>query len=603
MRDWGRRLRNLATTLRRLFIRLHIGAVPLVVLFAAMVLSTLLEGVGVGLLVPFFALIVTPDAPESRIVKWMHDAVPGQPPIAYIALFALAVIAALGLKNVFAYATAARTAHMQRITTTRLREALYARLQRAPLSIYERTSAGSLASLFGQEMQRAVAALGGTLALLQLIVMGVIYIGALLWISVPLGLTALLMGGTIAAIVHVYYRHLEHVGRDVTSANLNLSARLTETFAGVRTTRIAHAQDGETTRFRALNDAQAAAEERNVRGHAGLQPVVESLSVISAVLLLGGAQWLLVAPGQMSSNALMGFGLVLLRLVPLARGFYATQGQVFYFAGGLDAIVEWLETPQFPVRPFGSAVAGRLERQITIRDLRFSYNAKRPAIAGVSLDIPAHEFVAVVGRSGSGKSTLAALLLRLYEPQEGAIAVDGHDYWDFSEDSWHRFVAFVDQDPYIFNDTIGANVAYGFPAASRDDIMRALTVAQLDDFVGSLTLGLDAPLGERGVTMSGGQRQRLAIARAIVRDPQLLILDEATSHLDTISETRLQRALVEASRGRTTLVIAHRLSTIKHADRIVVLDEGRIVQQGTWAELEGARGVFQDLLRHDLRDE
>jgi ATP-binding cassette, subfamily B, bacterial MsbA len=602
VKNWGRKLWHLAGTLRRVFLRLHIGAAPLVVLFVAMVSSTLLEGIGIGLLVPFFALIVTPDAPSSRIVTWLRTLVPGQLPLVYTALFALAVIVALGLKNVFSYATADRTARMQRLTTTRLRAVLYARLQRAPLTVYERASPGSLASLFGQEMQRAVAALGGTLALLQLILMGVIYISALMWISIPLGLSALALGGAIAAMVHLYYRRLENVGRDVTAANLNLTARLTETFAGARTTRIAHAEAAETARFEVMNQVQAAAEERNLKGHAGLAPVVESLSVISAVLLLAGAQWLLVVPGRMSSAALMGFGLVLLRLVPLAKGFYSTQGQVFYFSGGLDAIVHWLETPQFPSRPFGAVVAGRLQNGVAIRDLRFSYNSARPALAGISLDIPAHELVAVVGRSGSGKSTLAAILLRLYEPDGGSIVVDGHDYWNFSDDSWHRFVAFVDQDPFVFNDTIGANVAYGYPSATRDDILRALTVAQLDEFILSLPNGLDTPLGERGVAMSGGQRQRLAIARAIVRDPQLLILDEATSHLDTISETRLQQALVEAARGRTTLVIAHRLSTIKHADRIVVFDEGRIVEQGTWANLEAGRGVFQELLRNDVRD-
>jgi ATP-binding cassette, subfamily B, bacterial MsbA len=600
--NWGRKLWHLATTLRRLFVRLHIGVGGLVVLFAVMVASTLLEGIGVGLLVPFFGLIITPDAPSSRIITWLHTQVPGQHPMVYIALFALAVIVALGLKNVFAYATADRTAHMQRITTTRLRAELYARMQQAPLPVYEQTSPGSLASLFGLEMQRAVAALGGTLALLQLVLMAVIYISALLWISVPLGLSAVVLGGTIAAIVHVYYRRLEHVGRDVTAANLSLSARLTETFAGVRTTRIAHAQEAEAARFRGINEVQAAAEERNLKGHAGLQPVVESLSVISAVLLIGGAQWLLVSRGRMSAQALIGFGLVLLRLVPLAKGFYATQGQVFYFAGGLEAIVGWLETPRFPVRPFGTAVASRLQHLIAVRGLRFSYNSGRAAITDISLDVPAHEFVAVVGRSGSGKSTLASLLLRLYEPDAGSIAVDGHDYWDFSEESWHRFVAFVDQDPFVFNDTISANVAYGYPAASPDDIVRALRVAQLDDFILALPKGLDTLLGERGVAMSGGQRQRLAIARAIVRDPQLLILDEATSHLDTISEAKLQRALVEAARGRTTLVIAHRLSTIKHANRIIVLHEGRIAEQGTWAELEAGHGVFQELLSHDLRD-
>jgi ATP-binding cassette, subfamily B, bacterial MsbA len=377
---------------------------------------------------------------------------------------------------------------------------------------------------------------------------------------------------------------------------------LTETFTGVRTTRVAHAQAYERARVEEASRAQALADERHGRGQAALQPLVESLAVVAAMLIVGGAERWLVAPGRMTPVALIGFGLVLLRVLPLFKGFYGTQAQLLYFTGGVDAILEWLRIGQYPTRPFGSRTTGRLEREIVIEDLHFAYDPSRPALTGLSFAIQARQLIAIVGRSGSGKSTLAGLMLRLYEPQGGRILVDGCDYWDFSEESWHRFVAFVEQDPFIFSDTIAANVAYGCPAASRADITRALTVAQLDEFVASLPQGLDTELGERGVTMSGGQRQRLAIARAIVRDPELLILDEATSHLDTISESQLQRALLDAARGRTTLVIAHRLSTIKHADHIVVMDGGRIVEQGRWSDLEGSGGVFQDLLRHDLRD-
>ena len=335
---------------------------------------------------------------------------------------------------------------------------------------------------------------------------------------------------------------------------------------------------------------QAIAEERNQRGSAVLQPLVESLAVIGAMLLVGGAQVVLIAHSRMTIVALMAFGVVLLRLVPIAKGFYSTQAQaLFYYAGGVDVVMQWLNTPQFPALAFGTTPVGRLAQGISIRNLQFSYEPPRVVVADLSLDIRAKQLVAVVGPSGSGKSTLAALLLRLYEPQAGTVLVDGRDYWSFDDASWHQFVAFVEQEPFIFNDTVAANVAYGYSAATDEDIVRALAVAQLDDFVEALPRGLDTELGERGVAMSGGQRQRLAIARAIVRNPQLLILDEATSHLDTISESRLQRALLTAAHGRTTLVIAHRLSTIKQADQIVVMSEGAYCGAGAMGRTQGGR--------------
>jgi subfamily B ATP-binding cassette protein MsbA len=602
LQAWLRSIWRIGATLHRLLVLVDVGLGPLAILLLALLFTTLLEGLGIGLLVPLFGLIVTPDEVNTRAMQWMHQLVPGQAPIVYVALFAGSIIVAMGLKNLFSVWTAVRSARLQRDMTVQLRARLLACLEHAPLSVFERTSPGTLASLFGHEVSRTVSALAGALSLVQVTLMGGIYFAMLAWISGSLGLYALACGGAIAAAVRVYSRHLESVGQEVTSSNLRLAARLTETFAGVRATRIAHAECHERTRVEDVSRVQAVAEERHLRSHAALQPMVESLAVVAAMLLVGGAEWWLVVPGRMTPVALMGFGFVLLRLLPLVKSFYGTQAQLLYFAGGADAILEWLRIAQYPTRPFGSRTAGRLERALVIQDLQFAYDPSRPAVTGLSLAIQAHELIAVVGRSGSGKSTLAALLLRLYEPEGGRILVDGCDYWDFSGESWHRFVAFVEQDPFIFNDTVAANVAYGCPSASPEEITRALAVAQLEEFVTALPQGLETELGERGVAMSGGQRQRLAIARAIVRDPELLILDEATSHLDTISESQLQRALLDAARGRTTLVIAHRLSTIKHADHIVVMEGGRVVEQGRWSELESTGGVFHQLLCHDLRD-
>jgi ABC-type multidrug transport system fused ATPase/permease subunit len=215
----------------------------------------------------------------------------------------------------------------------------------------------------------------------------------------------------------------------------------------------------------------------------------------------------------------------------------------------------------------------------------------------VDFTVPVGQTVALVGSSGSGKSTLAALLLRFRAPTSGRITVDGVDYWEYSPESWHRATALVEQDAFLFHGTLRENIVYGCATATDAAIERAIQIANLTDVVAGMPNGLDTLVGERGAMVSGGQRQRIAIARAVIRDPAILILDEATSHLDAVSEQLVQQALVNASRGRTTIVIAHRLSTIREADQLIVLDRGRIVEQGTWEALEAAGGAFQRLLR------
>jgi ABC-type multidrug transport system fused ATPase/permease subunit len=305
----------------------------------------------------------------------------------------------------------------------------------------------------------------------------------------------------------------------------------------------------------------------------------------------------LVRPQQMLASHLMGFGFVLLRLLPLLNHVYALQGQLFYYAGGLREIEASLQTPQAPAEPFGDRSLGPIRHGIALENVDYSYPSGKRALSGVSWVLPAGRTVALVGDSGSGKSTLVGLLLRFRAPGGGRITVDGVDYWSFTAQSWHRAVAVVEQEAFVFHDTLRANVALGAPAATDDAVRRALEVAQMSDVVAALPHGLDTVIGERGSTLSGGQRQRLALARALVREPDLLILDEATSALDPLSEAQLQRALAQARARRTVLVVAHRLATIRQADWIVVLREGRVCEQGTWDQLGQLHGWFGQVLQ------
>jgi subfamily B ATP-binding cassette protein MsbA len=424
-----------------------------------------------------------------------------------------------------------------------------------------------------------------------------LYVLALIWISPLLGGGTLLLGMGGGLIVSRLYRHFNWLGSEMTASSMDLSKRAAEAFNGVRVVRAAHAQRVMAERFERANFRQAEVAERYQRASAVLQPILETGSLVIAISLLLGAFTYLVSRGAMSPAKLTAFGLVLLRLVPLVNRYFGIQAHLLYLSGGIREIAQWLDTAQFPVRPYGTEPFEDVRERISIVGLGYRYRDDQVALDDVSFDIPSGSTVALVGQSGSGKSTLATLLLRLREPTSGRVLVDGRDYWSFSPESWHRHVALVEQEPFLFNDSLGANVAFGWDGASTEDIEFALHAAYLDDFLNSLPDRLETPIGERGVMLSGGQRQRLSIARAILRNPRLLILDEATSHLDTVSEEFVQAALEAATRGRTTLVIAHRLSTVRRAHHIVVLVGGRVVEQGTWDELAAADGAFAALLR------
>ncbi len=592
-----RRAREITRRLWRLRPHLRGGRYLLGAVVGTSLTAGLLEGVGVSLLVPLLSLLLGGEgATPMRPISWLHQALPGHTATVYVLVFCGLVLGAIGAKNLVLYTSQLLAARLRRRIATNLRLSLFQRLQQADLHLFERHPAGELANIFFTEIARTISFVEFVLLFGQRASIGVFYFGMLLFISWPLTLITLALAIGSGGLMRSLYRRLAGTGREVVQRNRTLASLVLEAFAGIRVVRATHSEQRQVQRFGVANFAQAEAEERIARTSALLAPLTETVAVAGGMIIVGCAYAVFVRPGLMLSSYLFGFGFVLLRLLPLINQLYGLQGQIISLAGGVLEVEKWLETPQYPMRPFGHARFAEVRESLQFCGLTYIYPNGTRALAGVSFTVPAGKTVALVGRSGSGKSTLAAVLLRFRSPTTGQVLVDGRDYWEFSAETWHKAISVVEQEAFLFHDTLAQNIGYGFPEVSPEAIQRAVALACLEDVVASLPGGLDTVVGERGILLSGGQRQRLAIARAVVRDPRILILDEATSALDSLAERQVQNALERAMHGRTVLVIAHRLSTLRHADQLVVLEQGQVSQQGSWEELSQGDGLFRRFL-------
>jgi subfamily B ATP-binding cassette protein MsbA len=607
MRRVFKHLTELYETLRALRPHLRVGRFLALATCVTSFISSLLEGVAIGLMVPLVELL----QPESqaamgakagggsitgRILGWLGSMGAGDDQTSRVIALCLLVLGAIAAKNLVLYASWLLGGRLKRRATCHLRDALFTRIQHANLAVFEQRMTGEVAQVFHTETTRVTIAIDYLIMLLQRVSMLLVYVALILYYSWQLTLGVIGLAAFVASLVGWLHLRLARRGREASQRHQRLGALLGEAFGGIRVIRATNSQDRECERFRSESTTLGQVEEQATRSNALLIPVAETGAVFGAMLLIAGAYLVLLKPGRMASADLYACGLFLLRLLPLLSQTYSLYGQLLYLSGGLKEIRHWVELPEFPQRPFGNREFQSLQTGVRFEKLTFQYPNGTTALRDLDLAIPAGKTIALVGTSGSGKSTAAGLLLRLREPTQGRITADGVDYWEFSPASWHRQVGFVEQEAFLFHDTIERNVAYGLDAVSRERVLEALRLAQLEELVISLPQGIDTVVGERGASLSGGQRQRLAIARALVRDPKLLILDEATSALDNVSERQVQAALEAAQRGRTSLVIAHRLTTIRRADWIVVLENGRKVEEGKWADLVSRSGPFSRLL-------
>jgi ATP-binding cassette subfamily B protein/subfamily B ATP-binding cassette protein MsbA len=413
-----------------------------------------------------------------------------------------------------------------------------------------------------------------------------------------------LLLGALVLVPGVYYsdllwnRRIRPLFRDVRKERQDIDGQATEVFGGMRVVRAFGRQKSESARFMGENHFMARLELHVWWLSRLIELLWEFVLPMASVglLLYGGMQ---VIEGRLSLGDMTMFLVYLAMLLEpmavLATSVTQFQNNLSGFDRVLDLLAEPREMAHCPgTRAISkSAVAG----QITLQDVSFIYpGTSRVVLREIDLEVEPGETIALVGRSGSGKTTLCNLIARFYDPTEGSVALDGLNLREIKVESYRRLLGIVEQDVFLFDGTIAENIAYGDRWATRRQIEDATRVANAAEFIDHLPEGYNTLIGERGVRLSGGQRQRLAIARAVLADPRIFILDEATSNLDTESERLIQQSLDQLLHGRTSFVIAHRLSTIRHADRILVLDDGMIVEAGSHGDLMAGSGLYRDMV-------
>ncbi len=558
--------------------------------------ASLLAIATLALLVSASTQLVFPQA-----VKWMVDAVIEAESPVDLNLAAGVLVVVFLVQAVFSMLRSWLFTVAGERVVARLRGDLFASVVAQDIAFYDKTRTGELTNRLASDttvLQNAV-----TVNVSMALRFGLGAIGGtamLLWMSPVLALVALAVVPVVAVSASLYGRVLRRISAKVQDALARSTEIAEETFAGIRTVRSFAREAGEVARYReAVHESYRLAAQRalaigvftGVAGFAGY-------SAVALVVWYGGS---LVMQDVMTMGDLTAFLLYTALVAASLGALSGLWGDLMRAAGASQRVFALLDRAPGLEAARGEVLA-QVDGRVRFDGVRFAYPSRPEldVLHRLDLEVAPGEVVALVGPSGAGKSTVAALLGRLYDPDGGAISIDGHDLRALEPRALRRHIGVVSQEPILFATTIAENIRYGRPEASDDAVRAAARAANAEAFIDGFPEGFDTPVGERGARLSGGQKQRIAIARALLKDPRILILDEATSALDAESEHLVQEALERLMEGRTTLIIAHRLSTVRRADRVVVLEHGRVAESGSHDALVASDGLYRRLVERQF---
>lgn len=549
--------------------------------------SAVFEGFSIGMLIPFLQALTEEGQSFQTGVAWIDTHLLGANASVVGRMYricGLILVSTLFSATLRYFSSVYVTISRARIIQD-LRQRIVSRLTEVAMTYYATTRSGEIMNSVTNEVSRSAAALTALFGFITQGTVMAVYAGLMIWISWELAAIAFTAFLILSVALNTLLSRIRSSGEEITRTNARFADRISEFLDGVRTVISYNMQDAERKSMDEAAEESADALIRTAKQSRLIQPLSQGVISTVLILLVVFAVQYLVLPGALSMAFLLTFLFALFRMMPNVHAINHQRGLWAENRAALTNVADLIRRGDKPFLPDGSLPTPPLENHIVFDDVSFSYEPDKTVLSNISLEIEKGKMTAFVGASGAGKSTLVDLIPRFYDPTEGRVLYDGTDLRQFKIHSLRSRISIVSQSTHIFNDTVWSNIAYGTADASPERIRHAAEQANALEFIDEMNDGFDTVLGEGGLRVSGGQRQRIAIARALLQDPEILILDEATSDLDSISEKLVQESLEKLMEGRTVIAIAHRLSTIQNADLVVVLEEGELVESGTYAEL------------------
>lgn len=548
-------------------------------------LSAVLSGVGISLVVPVFVVLwqgessamATP-AIIQRLVDFVEGMLPGNAPVALVT----AILGVFFLRSVIRLGHAGITHNITYRVARRLRKQVMERILHADLVFHSQQHASDHFTRISPEVTRAAQAAGQGVLGLEKALTAVVLAVLLFAFSWKITLVAAVLFAFVAIINGLHKKRIRKYGIRFYDASITFSRGIFEAISGIRLIKSMQRETQEIEHLDQLSEARERTWYQYSLHHAALGPINDLLGMIGLLALAFIARAVLGSEIQALSATALVYLVVLLYLVPELIELNRIRSTMVHTEAGLKALTNFVSTETTRPLPSGSRRYAGLKRDIVFENVGYTYGERnQAAVEDVSFAIPHGSVVCLVGPSGAGKSTVADLLVRFMDPCKGRILVDGVDLRELELSSWRAALSVVSQDTFLFHDTIYRNVMYARPGATRAEVEEALQRAHAFEFIQQLPKELDTVVGDRGTRLSGGERQRIAIARALLRNPDILVMDEATNALDPVLDQHLQDALRTVLQGRTVLFIAHRLSSVRASDHVIVLHHGRIVEQGS----------------------
>ncbi len=580
-------------------LKLYPWAIPTII--ALGILSSLAEGLGISLFIPFLqslAQTTSQSVSGNSLIGFLNQLFVRVPSNARLFIIPLCILASVILKNCLLYSSTILFSRLNWRISHQLRSSIFKQLLSVSYSFLDRHQSGKFLNILDKETWQTSQALSILVCLITSSCTIIVFVILLFLISWKLTLLIAVVMLLISLSIQTVTCQVKNLGKQAAQANAVFVTQALEGLTGMRVIRAFGRESYEQEHFERASDQVCTAFRKLDVISGAVNPLSEVLSTALLTCIL-----VIALQNQANLPTLLTFIFMLYRLQPQVKQLDSARVNLIGLAGSVEQVMALLNRSDKSYISSGQIRFKGLRQAISFASVTFSYDpSEKPALEQISINIPKGKTTAIVGPSGAGKSTLIGLICRFYDVTEGEIYVDGCPLRQLNLADWRSQIAIVSQDNHLFSTTVRENISYGQLDAAEEEIIAAAKLANAHEFISQLPQGYETKVGDRGIRLSGGQRQRLALARAIIRNPEILILDEATNALDSISEYLLQEVLNSFGQNRTVIVIAHRLSTIEQADRIIVLDEGRVKEQGTIQHLLKLNGLFAKLYHLQYRN-